>query len=364
MKCHFVYSVPSYNKSLINRISRKMRGILNDASIPVSLITNRNPDEKELDQWPRQSPYTNTKNIYKALSKIYPTYLYHLTEQVKIPIDSDDIFIGHPFFPYRLKGAGVTEFAVSSKVKPKVLALIAPLHCDINIKTTHINREFLEHINGLMPHVNALFGIMGQYWWDQWDKSPYAHWKSKMIRLDMAVDVKDYPFLKKKFNRPGQRKFLYIGKNDPMKGVDFLSKLAHGLKDYEFGWIGRGQDIPNVKRISGPRELSPEYMIKISEEYDFFISPSSADPNPTTILESMAWGFPVLCTPQSGYYETDYRKSIYINDMAKSINALTELQYADEKELMTMANKAREIVETDYNWNKITSTIIQRLRSI
>lgn len=361
MKCHFVYSVPFINQSLIQRICRKVRVVLNKASVPVGLITNRQPDEKEIDQWPGHSPYSNTKNIYKALSKVYPTLLYTLRERVKIRLNNDDIFLGHPFFPYQPDEIGVTEFAVSSKVKPKILAIITPLHCDINVKTTHINKAFLDHVNGLMPKVDVLFAIMGKYWWDQWDQSPYVHWKPKMVRLDMAVDVKSYPLIKKKFNKHRKRKFLYIGKNDPMKGVDFLSKLALELKNYEFGWIGVGEDIPGVKRISGPRQLYPEYMSKVAEDYDFFISPSLADPNPTTILESMAWGFPVVCTPQSGYYETEYIRNIYRNDFNKSVEIIKSLQVLNEAELFKWSKLARQVVENDYNWGRFTRKILKNI---
>lgn len=364
MKCHFVYSVPFQRQSLIHRINRKIRVILNEASVPVALITNRQPDEKEIDQWPIQQPYSLTKNTYKALSRVYPTQLYTLKERVKIRFNSDDIFLGHPFFPHKPNGIGVTEFSVSSKIKPKVLAIITPLHCDINVKTTHINKAFLDHVNGLMPKVDVLFAIMGQYWWDQWDQSPYAHWKPRMVRLDLAVDVKDYPFIKKTFNKPGKRKYLYIGKNDPMKGVDFLSKLAFELKNCEFGWIGVGEDIPGVKRISGPRQLDPEYMSKVAENYDFFISPSLADPNPTTILESMAWGFPVICTPQSGYYETEYIRNIYRNDFTKSVEIIKSLQDLNEIELFKWSKLARQVVENDYNWERFTGTILKHIASI
>lgn len=364
MKCYFVYSVPFLSQSLIQRVIRKIRVVLNEASIPIGLITNRQPDEKEIDLWPGQSPYSNTKNIYKALSKVYPTQLYTLKEHVKIRFNDDDIFLGHPFFPYKPNGIGVTEFAVSSNIKPKFLAIITPLHCDINIKTTHINKAFLDHVNGLIPKVDVLFAIMGQYWWDQWDQSPYAHWKPKMVRLDMAVDVKDYPLIKKKFNEPGCRRFLYIGKNDPMKGVDFLSKLAFELKNYEFGWIGVGEDIPCVKRISGHRQLDPEYMSKVAEGYDFFISPSLADPNPTTILESMAWGFPVICTPQSGYFAAEYIRNIYRNDFNKSVKIIRALQDLNETELFKWSKLARQVVENDYNWGRFTETILNYIASM
>lgn len=356
MVCHFVYSVPV--QTSLQRLSRRIRCRLNRASIPVGLISNRSPNYTALEKWPTQSPFANTKNIYAALARVFSTKLYHLTEQVKIDFKPDDVFLGHPFFPYTLAEAGVTEFAVSAHRRPKTLALITPLHCNLDVNTSHINKAFLDHVNTLLPNADILFGIMGKYWWDQWDASPYAHWKSKMIRLDMALDTAKYPFIRKKFNKPGHRKFLYIGRNDPMKGIDFLQALAANSKDCEFGWIGPGPDIPGVKRIAGLIALTPEYMSKVAEEYDFFINTSVADPNPTTVLECMAWGFPVICTPQSGYYETAYIKNVYLNDLNLSVAALKVFQFAPEEELVKIVNEARKVVEVEYTWGKLTDMIL------
>lgn len=364
MKCHFVYAVPFENNPLFQRIKRKIRSELNKTDFSIGLVSNRHPGDRELNRWPKQSPFENTKNIYRALSEKYPTVLYHLTENIKIKFSEDDIFIGHPFFPYQQNGGGVTEYALTSKVRPKILAIISPLHCDTNVKTTHINKEFLDHVDRLMPQVDILFAIMGEYWWKQWDSSPYAHWKPKMIRLDMAVDVKHYPFIKKKFNKPGQRKFLYIGKNDPMKGTKFLSQLALEMRDFDFGWIGSGPEIEGVKRISGVRQLTPRFMSKVAEEYDFFISLSRADPNPTTILESMAWGFPVICTPQSGYYETDYMRNIYRDDITKSMEIIKSLQNLGEAEVRKWVELARQAVEKEYNWEWFTGKILNHIVSV
>ena len=363
MKCHFVYSVPSTISRLqLARINRKIRTILNNIGISVALLLNRQPTYDDFKSWPIRAPSENTRNLYGALSKKMPTFLYHLTERVHCRFQPDDIFLGHPYFPHTKKGYGVTELALKEKVRPRKMALVTPLHCDVRIKTGHINKEYLDAVDKLLPLVDVLFAIMGEYWWDQWDLSPYAHWKTKMVRLDMAVDAQKYPRIKKSFNPAGKRGYLYIGNSsDSRKGTDFLNQLMSQLKGYPMGWIGSGPNIPNMSRISKNRSLTPEFMTEIAKRYDFFISPSRADPNPTTILESMAWGFPVACTPQSGYYETDYRKNIYLDDIVKSINVLTELQYADERKLTLMADKAREIAVADYNWNKFTSTVIQNL---
>jgi len=362
MKCHFVYSVPIIGYSHFARAERKIRALLNDMGIPIGLLSNRQPKTDDFKFWPVRSPYENTRNIYEALSKKMPTLLYHLTERVHCRFEPDDIFLGHPYFPHSDGRYGVTELAFKEKRRPNKLALITPLHCDVKIKTDHINKEFLDDVDKLLPSADILFAIMGEYWWDKWDSSPYAHWKSKMTRLDMAVDTQRYPRIKTSFNKAGKRGYLYIGDSrDPRKGIHFLSQIMSQLKDYPKGWIGPGPDIPNVTRISDLRQLTPDYMKEIAKKYDFFVSPSIADPNPTTILESMAWGFPVVCTPQSGYYETDYRKNIYLNDINKSVGILEQLQYEDETKLLSFAEKARKTVESEYTWDRFTNTIIEKL---
>lgn len=364
MRCHFVYSVPfvpSTKGIMGSRVEHKIRRVLIEKGLPVNLIKMRQPTDEEMGCWPARHPATVAKYLYRALSKIISTNLYDLTERVQCNFNSDDIFIGHPYFPHTTDGYGVTELAAMEKTRPRKFALITPLHCDITIGGNHINKDFLSDVENLLPKTDVLFGIMGEYWWDQWDSSPLAHWKPKMVRLDMAVDVRDFPRIKNRFNKPGKRGFLYIGFNEHRKGTDFLSKLMSQIGDCPNGWIGAGYEIPNVTRISNDRPLTPEFMAELANEYDFFISPSRVDPNPTTILQSMAWGFPVICTPQSGYYETAYRRNIFIDDIQKSLSVLKDLQYADESELIKMADEAREVVITDYNWNKFTSTIINKL---
>ena len=295
------------------------------------------------------------------MSSLMPTLLYDLREQVRCKFSSGDVFLGHPSFPYQPGKKGVTELSLEQSSRPKVFALISPLHCNVDIQTGHINRPYLEAVGRLLERADILFAIMGQYWWDRWSESPFAHWLPKMVRLDMAVDTNLFPRVKKKFNPPGKRGYLYIGRNDPMKGTDFLSSLFAAAGDYPRGWIGSGPEIPGVTRISDNRPLTPDFMKKVADNFDFFVNASAADPNPTTILESMAWGFPVICTPQSGYYETSYRKNIYLDDLNRSVSVLREMQFADETMLCGIADEARSVVERQYTWDIFVERICKGL---
>jgi len=355
VKCHFVYAVPA--KGLLREFHRKVCLGFQQVGLPLCWFGNRfNPETK---WWPIRSPYENTKHIFQGFSSLMPTVLYDLREQVRCQFSSDDVFLGHPSFPYQPERKGVTELSIEQSRRPRVFALISPLHCDVNIRTKHINKSYLEAVGRLLERADVLFAIMGQYWWDRWPSSPFAHWLPKMVRLDMAVDASLFPRIKKKFKPPGKRGYLYIGRNGPMKGTDFLSRLACAMPESRFGWIGCGEEIKGIPRVSQSRLLTPEFMAKVAADFDFFISPSLADPNPTTILESMAWGFPVICTPQSGYYETSYMKNIYHDDFDRSIDVLRKLQFADENELQLMADEARIIVEKEYTWDKFTTTILR-----
>ena len=357
MTLHFAYAAPSRGKT--GRLMRFVCDKLQRLGLPVCPFGNRS--KPDMSWWPKRSPYENTKNIFRGLSAAIPTKLYNFDERVGCHFSPGDVFLGHPFFPYCPGRKGVTELSINQAVRARIFALISPVHCDTKVETNHINRDYLNAIDRLLPHSDILFAIMGQYWWDQWPSSSFAHWMPKMVRLDMAIDTAYFPRVKNRFNPPGKRGCLYIGRNGPMKGTSLLTGLFGRLDNFRCGWIGSGPDIPGVPRISGPRALTPDFMKRIAEDFDFFITTGIADPNPTTILESMAWGFPVICTPQSGYYETTYRQNIYHDDLDRSLEVLSGLQFADESKLKKMADDARSVVEVEYTWDRFVDTICKGL---
>jgi glycosyltransferase involved in cell wall biosynthesis len=356
-----VYSVPSVTRFPWSKLDRKLRRLLQLCGLPVPLLSRRRPTAADLASWPVRSPYENTRHLYQALSARCPTDLYHLTERVRCRFSANDVFLGHPHFPHRDGARGVTELALTAHPRPRKVALITPLHCDVEVARGHIDRDFLDDVDRLLPAADVLFAIMGEYWWDRWDDSPYSHWKSKMVRLDMAVDCARYPRVKQRFNAPGKRGFLYIGESHLRKGTDFLGRLMERFPNCPRAWLGHGPPIPNMRQLAAGRALDPEFMRELARDYDFFISPSRADPNPTTILESMAWGFPVACTPQSGYYATEYRQNLVLDDLEHSSAVLARLQSAPEAELLHMADLARSRVEQDYTWQRFTDTVLEHL---
>ena len=82
-----------------------------------------------------------------------------------------------------------------------------------------------------------------------------------------------------------------------------------------------------------------------------------SDANPTTILEAMAWGLPIICTPQSGYYCRDEVFTVELDDIEGNMSVIRELEEIPESDLMRAADRNRERVATYYTWHRFCTSI-------
>jgi len=62
----------------------------------------------------------------------------------------------------------------------------------------------------------------------------------------------------------------------------------------------------------------------------------SADANPTTILEAMAWGLIPICTPTSGYMGIPSIPNVPVGNAATAAATVRRLLHVDESELVAM----------------------------
>jgi len=107
---------------------------------------------------------------------------------------------------------------------------------------------------------------MGPYWFDTWSEGPFARWAPKITHLDMAIETSHFPRVKRAFNPPGRRKFLFIGNGEPYKGAHLLSHLF-GLAGgkHQCVWIGADRDLPNLERRS-PQRLRGAVMEQLARD--------------------------------------------------------------------------------------------------
>ena len=345
MKVHFVYSVPAI--SISSRIQRELSHRLGYGSGWIGarkdVCTN---------SWPSYSPISITRHVYEELRSRFDTLLYDYQERGVIRGGRNDILIGHPdpTDPRSIWNQSCERGEFAARIA------LFPIH--------HGLPDMNAPVDTYVRKVDAILGITGPYWYDTWQNSAFAHWKPKITPVDMAIDVGQFPRIKKRFNRPGRRKFLFIGNSKPYKGVHLLSILFGLAKNHTCVWLGGPGGLSNLDSRRGFVAFTPKYMAQVADECDFFITMGVSDANPTTILESMAWGFPVCCTPQSGYYNMPEIEGLSTTDMQHNLSVLERLQQAPECELLQKADAARKLVERDYTWRRFTRTVLTQLTHV
>lgn len=301
----------------------------------------------------RQSPYTVTRELYKylkvkAVKAGTDVRYYDWCTMGRPEISKDDIIIGHPNYD---ENTIVQRIFKESVCKAKYL--IFPLHT----KMPEYNLPF----DQLVSIADKVFNIMGPYWYDTIEQSAFAHWKPKIVRLDMAVDCSQFPYTRTKFNPSGSRHLVYVGHGRPEKNIEQIYEVMKSLPNLLLTWYGGAIEqplaqLPNVRTI-GWVDFTPDMVAKVVYHGDLFISCSRSDANPTTLLEAASWGLIPMCTAESGYIKPNLFDPIPLDDVAGTIEVINKLQATPEKELLERAWRSRKAVENDYTWLKFCETV-------
>lgn len=301
-----------------------------------------------------RSPYCITKNVYNFLKNKCienPDWglTYHDWCHVgRIDSGPDDIIIGHPNYP---PDTIIQQSFRSSPCRAKFT--IHPIHTKIvesNMPFDHLIRE-----------ADGFFGICGPYWYDTMQDTPFAHWKPKMTRLDMAVDTNHFPFSKEQMNPVSNRKLLYIGSDIVHKNLAYLCQIMEKLPDQELFWYGGHTQhalsrLPNVK-VTGNVTLNADLAKHLCNTCDLMVNVSSSDANPTTLLETSAWGLPVACTPSSGYYGGEQFYEIPENNPIAAANVIRNIINMPSEELDKRRMANFELIRSHYTWDNFCNKI-------
>jgi glycosyltransferase involved in cell wall biosynthesis len=344
---HFVYAVPT-SRHVPGRIRQRAILTAQRAGLPLSYVGPR--ERVQTGRWPSRAPTSITAHVYEALRKRTATRLYDVREHGLVRGGDGDVLIGH-----YLAGddSGIWQRSCREG-RFAVRIAMNPLH--------HRMSEVCAELDPYVPMVDRIFGIMGPYWYDTWRESALGHWFPKIVPFDMGIDIARFPRLKTRFNQPGKRRFLYLGWAGAQKGTHLLSILFGLARSHQCVAVGPASPIPNVdcrRRVL----FTPSYLQRLAAECDFLLVPGVSDANPTVVLEAMAWGFPVACTPQSGYCNIPEILPLSITDMRHNVATLDMLQQADERDLLARADAARSLVATCYTWERFTTTLLTALNA-
>lgn len=341
-KVHFVYSTPLSWSNFLDKITMKFF---------YRLISHRFPN-RFIYPDPLCSPFSISKLLIEGIKSKYVLRYYDLRERVTIKPEQGDVLIGHMWLD---KKSVMWNSFDNKKFSKRVL--ISPYNHD---------PKQVGWFKSEVEKCDLYFAISGDYWFKNLELSPFKEYKHKMIQLNMFVERKYYPWVKKTFRPKGERRFFYIGRYGVFgdeKGVGILEELANKINGFDGGYICTGGAIKGWRKISDPRKLDKEFMSKIAEEYDFFINLSRHDAQATTILEAMSWGFPVLCTPESGYGDDLCMGVMSLTDIELNIETIQKYQEMDESELSKIVEMGWEILDKKYSPEVFLNKVLTSLEN-
>src|ERR1700756_2113262 len=284
------------------------------------------------------SPFCIGNEVGDRLARDYDVRFYGWRDKVKIEPKPGDILLGHPHW----RRNSVFERSVDQPGWKRRI-LMAPYVDDLR-QVAFYDRH--------MAQCDLFLAITGNYWFDRIEDAAIRRWKPKMRHMDLAVNRDFFPFVKTRFNPPGQRKFLYIGHTAHNKNVGYLSQLQRQCQSVDISWAGRGRKkIPGVHVLGFMDFSQPEARAKVAQ-FDFMITVGAMDANPTTTLEAMAWGLIPTVTMQSGYENRAGIVNVPLNDAAAAELVFSQLQAASEAQLLETQRLGQEAIDSHYRWDR------------
>jgi hypothetical protein len=219
------------------------------------------------------------------------------------------------------------------------------------------------YLHRFIPACDLFLAITGQHWFRAIPSTPFRHFLPKLVHLDLAVDRGDFPFVKRSWNPPGKRRFVYIGHDAGYKNLPYLQDLASRSPGCDFTWIGTDRSrYPNL-RCGGRRDFSDEENRRFIAGFDFMVTVGRADANPTTILEAMSWGLIPVCTPESGYDREEGVINVPLDDAGAAAEIIARLQSMPEERLQELQRINQSRLEGHYHWDRFAEVVIGAIAS-
>lgn len=284
------------------------------------------------------------RKLAEGLQERFEVRLYEWQDRRRLSPSPGDVLMGHPS---PIPGT-IFRRSMQQPGWRRIIALAPYAHGSVSQ---------MAWAQEVIPGCDLFLAITGKYWFSRIASSSFSHWLPKMIRVDLAVDRREFPPLKHRFAAPGERRFLYIGSDHWTKNLSYLSAIAKGLPKSEVGWIGEGGPVPGLKAL-GKQDFRTDRARALVAGFDFLITVGKTDAAPATILEAMGWGLIPVCTPQSGYEKREGIVNIPLNDLRGAMDVLTWLQGVDEAQLGDWQRQNWNALEEEFTWKRFTDQAI------
>lgn len=190
------------------------------------------------------------------------------------------------------------------------------------------------------------------------------------------------------FRPPRQRqhdgpvRLLFVGRLNAFKNVEMLVEIMAGLKadgldNFELTIVGDGSNRANVERLVVEKGLNKHIqllgwveradIVTVYRQADIFVTATTWEGMPNTVLEGMACGLPIIATRASGLSEL-VRDGVNgylveLNDVTSFIHHLSEL-IENPHERRRMGKESRKIAEQEFTWEFIAEQYVQVYQTI
>jgi glycosyltransferase involved in cell wall biosynthesis len=200
---------------------------------------------------------------------------------------------------------------------------------------------------------------------------------------DLPIDVIPNAIELSVFTPPRHRhhdgpvRLLFVGRFNAFKNVETLLEAVSCLKEmgvnnFELQLIGDGERRSNLERLAVEKELTRcvkflgwvnrTAIVDRYRQADLFVTATTWEGMPNTVLEGMACGLPVVATRASGLDELVQEGVngylIDINDPAALAECLADL-IDNPYERRRMGKESRKIAEQEFAWEYITEQYVE-----
>jgi glycosyltransferase involved in cell wall biosynthesis len=184
------------------------------------------------------------------------------------------------------------------------------------------------------------------------------------------------------FTPPRQRsqeglvRLIFVGRLNAFKNVEMLLEVAGRLKEndldnFELQLVGEGERRANLEHLAVEKGLTKQIrffgwvdraaLVELYRQADLFVTATTWEGMPNTVLEAMACGLPVVGTRASGLTEL-VREGVNgylvdLNDAAAFADRLATL-IENPYERQRMGKESRKIAEREFAWDTIAEQYV------
>lgn len=195
--------------------------------------------------------------------------------------------------------------------------------------------------------------------------------KKNVVWIPNGVDTKLFHPKKQSRKPRGAVRFIFVGRLDRVKGIDYLIEACSRLTfPYTLTIVGSGSEkemltkqVDTLKLQNEVRFVATQSPRQVSWWYracDIFVLPSRSEGMPLTILEAMASGLPVVSTPVGELPSLVSKDNGWLAPSVSARGLYQSLLLAQQNKdkWLAIGRRNRDKVDKTYSWSQMVNTVL------